>query len=281
MCRALQNTTYQIQPRTTLQQECSVYLYGNVTTKQALEPVKAGVLGICVLTLMSLKGQSSPCSLLLSGGTREAALLYLSSWTHETHRCWKITILLALWAKSTQALKSCCGRADSHTCADKVITEAFFLRMLKIQPFALIAQKNFSPELQWELYPLLLRAKFSPGDWMRLSFSLNRLSSVGFRHFLHAVLTQLFAFNEKQLSFLLTCKQRALSMSSGVPACLPLNRWSWPDTGCHLAKKGLLCQSIARSPAAQRPLPLQPCLVWGGGLSTQQELAVNVRKTSS
>lgn len=42
MCRALQNATYQIRPHATLQQERSIYLYGNVTTKQALEPVKPG-----------------------------------------------------------------------------------------------------------------------------------------------------------------------------------------------------------------------------------------------
>lgn len=163
---------------------------------------------------------------------------------------------LSCWHCGLSQLKpsSYCGRADSHTCADRVITEAFFLRMLKIQPFALIAQKNFSPELQRELYPSLLRAKFSPGDWMRLSLSLNLLSSGGFRHFLHAVLTQLFAFNEKQLNFPLTCKRRALSMSSGDPACLPLNRWSWPDTGCHLAKKGLLCRSTAQEPSSTTPI---------------------------
>lgn len=48
MCRALGKATYWIQPHTTLQQERCVYLYGNIPTKQALEPVKSGLLGICV-----------------------------------------------------------------------------------------------------------------------------------------------------------------------------------------------------------------------------------------
>lgn len=55
---------------------------------------------------------------------------------------------------------------------------------------------------------------------MRLSLSLNPLSSLGFRHFLHTVLTQLFAFNGKQLSFLLTCKQTKHPLHERWGPCL-------------------------------------------------------------
>lgn len=55
---------------------------------------------------------------------------------------------------------------------------------------------------------------------MSLSLSLTPLSSVGFRHFLHSVLTQLFVLNWKQLKFLLTGKQTKHPLHQHWDSCL-------------------------------------------------------------